>query len=48
MNLRSVRPRAFDAAMAAALSALERGDPRAAFASLERAHVLGQPAFAGS
>jgi hypothetical protein len=39
------RDQAFETAMATARGLLERGDARAAFAHLERAHVLGQTRF---
>jgi Protein of unknown function (DUF3703) len=45
MTAISPRMLAFEAALAASTRRLADGDPAAAFASLERAHVLGQRNF---
>jgi protein SCO1/2 len=45
MKPAAARIAAFDAAMADARSCLSRAEPAAAFALLERAHVLGQRSF---
>lgn len=45
MTTPNARIAAFDAAVASARSHLSRGEPAAAFASLERAHILGQRDF---